>query len=600
MNKILFFVLLCSILPFFSAFVETSSNGSFLPFAFGERFYDYEKIINPDGSITQTLGLTPWIEDGGEYVPFVFSDQENHLTVETEHGSVKLHKTSCAFEFYSNGRISEPVLDDEGNVIEWIHKQSLFIDSIVPLMADNGTMDFSIINSINNASCQPSWNGQELTAKKETSAGRLEYKYILNNGKWKTQLEATNLSSLTDKKFGFTQTIDLNKDTVKFGNQVRNIDNFDGMSFDRTFIENNESKLLDLFNGFYYDFDLAYDNLNQINVFDTGPNKSKLSFDFVYNTPVVLPNETLIIDPTFGNFDATAIYRSITDAQTGTSCATATSIDSSNLNVVTLSGSATNSVCRVFSAEFNISNLPTTADITDVDFIYDITSVSNPINCDFWSMEGQPSTLTASQMWDDVLDGTEYVDNDATCTTTGSKTVDLGTNGDAELQQRLDASDNWFAIGFRFDNMVRDAPFHQIIASAETLTVTYNIPPDPPGTFFGNAFDWYGVDMTWINGTLNGDTHQGYLVQRYNATSTTWVQLTNTTNQYYVDSNPILDQNTTKYRIYDDGVLGTGCYSFLMNGTLSTNLVSYYPLCYTLNNNGLIDDVGEVLGFNSN
>lgn len=209
-----------------------------------------------------------------------------NITVETQYGSVVLNKQYCAFSFYPKGFIQPG-------------QQPLFTDSIVAKRAPSGTENWQAVNSVNNAACEATLDGSTLSAKKQAAAGILDYRYIFTGTSWKTELAATNLSSLTDQKFGFTQTIDMNRDHILFGGQERNLDNFNATTFNRTWLENNESKVLDFLNGVNFDFDLAFDNLSSVTVYDTGPDSSKLAFNFLHDAQVLPSGETFIIDPVF-------------------------------------------------------------------------------------------------------------------------------------------------------------------------------------------------------------------------------------------------------------------------------------------------------------
>lgn len=250
------------------------------------QFTDKETIINND-IITTKLTIINYerIYDNG-FKDFIFIDNQNNLQVETMAGTLTLDKNSCGFSFYDGGYIEN-------------NPDPLFTDSIIPFNKIVDSNDWDEINQISSASCETYWTGSELVAKRYASnVGFMEYKYILIDGVWKTQLEATNLTSLTDRVFGFDQTIDLNTDLISFGNVTRNLDNFDGQTFNRNFLVNNQGNILDFMNGFSFDFDLGFDNLDSITITDTGENSSKLTFHYTNNNDILNPNETLVIDPT--------------------------------------------------------------------------------------------------------------------------------------------------------------------------------------------------------------------------------------------------------------------------------------------------------------
>jgi hypothetical protein len=586
MNKIFFYLLISSGLLFlgygitdpFDQFPQTVFE-QYLKSAFAEtsyRGYDYLLEMNQDGSYTRTLGLSPYILNPltNSYEPFVFNSTTN--TVNTEHGSIRLNQ-DCTYSYFPKGFVFE-------------NSTALFVDRIIAKYADISDLNsWTYPNGLNNQSCTNSWNGEQFnTSKLNSNIGLLEYKYVLSDGKWKTQLEATNLSVQTTKAFGFDQIIDLNRDTIKFGGQVRNLDNFDGVTFDRQFIENNKAKFLDLMNGFYFDFDLGYNYLYSIKVVDTGADKSRLIFDF--RTDVSLaPNETLVIDPTFGAISG-SIYSVETSASTGATCAAASTAGTSGL--LTVGDSATSETCTRVAFEFDISNVPTVAQITDVDIGFTVASATNARNSTYNQIVSQPSLASATTRWDDIGDGTSYVSNDSTSATNGAKTLDLGTSADTDMQSALDADRDWFAVGIKTHNESRDASDHEVTLSVPTLTLTYNLPPDPPKQFAATVYPSTGVRFTWSAGETNGDTHQSYEVERYSAS---WSELTSTTSTNFIDSEPLV-ASTAKYRIWDTGSLGRTCSQFAMNATITDNLVSHFPFCYTTNDNGIQDNDGSVTG----
>lgn len=221
-------------------------------------------------------------------VNYIFSDQNNKLKVKTTHGNIALDKTTCSFSALASN----------------LNETVIFTDSIIARQAVNGTDNWQKLDQINNAACIPSWNGSVLSATKTKSGlGTLIYRYIDTGTDWKTELEVINLSNFTNRKFGFTQTMDIKKDFMKFGNNSVNLDNFNGTTFNRTWLKNHESKVLDFLNGINFDFDLAYDNLWAVSVYDTGPNSSKISFDYTRNAQIIMPNQILTYDPTL-NFDS--------------------------------------------------------------------------------------------------------------------------------------------------------------------------------------------------------------------------------------------------------------------------------------------------------
>ena len=494
----------------------------------GETFLD---VTNPDGSHTQTLGLTPWILNGESYQPFIFTDGTTK-TVETGYGSVKLNPDG-SYSFYKDGKIAE---------------SELFTDKILAKYADVSNLNsWTYPNSVNNDTPEISWNGTTLTSTKSAAIGLLEYKYVNNDGEWKTQLEATNLSALTDKAFGFDQIIDLNRDSIMFNGIQRNLDNFNNTTFDKTWLTNNKAKVLDFLNGVNFDFDLGFDNLYSVTVIDTGPNKSRLIFDYRTSVPL-LPNETLIIDPTYSSNNPTVDGTVLSTASIAATCTTTGSslVTGSAVIAMYLPIAANNDQCYRAYSEWDISSIPSSSTVTDSDVEYDVATIyaGGAENCDYVAMTARPSTDTADQVWDSITSDTIMVANDATCTTTGdNKSEDLGALGDTYFTNQL--ASGWAAVGFKQTTESRGAANEGLeIASEEdagatpkpTLTLTYTTgsPPNPVTSMTYANLTANTVEIIWAApNSFGSGTFQNYTA---NSTTPHGAPLTfvgNTTSLFY-------------------------------------------------------------------
>src|SRR3972149_4215643 len=430
--KYLFFLLIF-LIPVGIASAETGKN--------------FDTVENQDGSITWT-SHTERILNGNSWVDYITTNNANYISIETAYGSVKLDKTTCEFSFYTSGIIGG--------------KQPILVDSIKAQRATFGTESWIDISQINTAACLASVSGNTLTATKSHTVGLMEYKYIFTGSSWKTQLEATNLSALIDQKFGFNQTFNLNSDTINYGGSQKNLDNFDGQSFGRTFLENNQAKVIDLLNGHKFDFDLGFANLESVSIMNTGLDKSRLIFTYTHNANILLPNQKKIIDPTFTSNNP-ALDGYLHDTNNNNLCDGGTitrDIVGAILFVIRYDSGVADDCYRSF-IEWDISSIPNNAVITDTDFKFDIQTVTNPLNCDYMPiMTASPTLATDANLWTDIGDGTAYVNNDATCTTAANnKSIDLGTQGDADVTTRL--QNNWFAIGLKHDDEVLNAVTHE-------------------------------------------------------------------------------------------------------------------------------------------
>lgn len=425
-------------LLFLLPFVLVASLGIYQD-VFATTGYDYFDVTNPDGSHTWS-SHEPYILDNGVYVPFINSGLQTRTDLATV------------------------ILNSDGSYT-WSGK---FTDHIIAKYADVSNLNsWTYPNTLNNDVPDVSWNGNSFTSTKiKSGIGHLDYKYILNKGEWKTQLEATNLSGLTTKAFGFDQIIDLQSDTISFGGIERNLDDFNGTVFLKPWLDNNKGKVLDLLNGVNFDFDLGYENLYSVTVYDTGINSSRLVFDYRTSTPL-LPNETLVIDPEFGytagDSDNQSLYSTAVCATFNTNSVGETAVGSTGAN------------CFLKYAFWNTTIIPDTAVITNSSLIIQVTQNTNSPTIDIVALKNDPSTVTDSQNWDNIRNnattyssfvgtGIAYVD------------LDLGTTADTHATQHL--SENYFAVGFRKNPELMENKNLGIHNTNSQLRLTYAVPPD--------------------------------------------------------------------------------------------------------------------------
>jgi hypothetical protein len=108
--------------------------------------------------------------------------------------------------------------------------------------------------------------------------------------------------------------------------------------------------------------------------------------------------------------------------------------------------------CYVPVWDFDVSEIPDNAIITDVDFIVDVVQhQSNDGNfaCDFREVNANISKSLDSSLWDKITTDSNaeiYISNDKICTGTAiSHNYDLGKNADMNLQEDLN-DDEKFTI----------------------------------------------------------------------------------------------------------------------------------------------------------
>jgi len=254
--------------------------------------------------------------------------------------------------------------------------------------------------------------------------------------------------------------------------------------------------------------DYVLDTKNRVhNTLKSTDDKTQ-DYVFVYEGELLSKNDKLIIDPTFtgiATFDGGIEDRGANDV-----CDTnGTIIDNSGTSPNTVG--TLNSVsadCTRGYLEFDTSSIPDyITTITNSSLQFQITAVTSPRNWDIKNMSAQPSTQTAAQKFTDAGDGTTYVNTAVVLTTGNFKDVDLGTNSDSDIQNRLTA--NWMGYGLVTDSEAgagTEDHFSQMASIEDagatpkpTLTVTYT-------TSLNAVTDLYAFLITGDSVTLDWTT----------------------------------------------------------------------------------------------
>jgi hypothetical protein len=127
---------------------------------------------------------------------------------------------------------------------------------------------------------------------------------------------------------------------------------------------------------------------------------------------------------------------------------------------------------------FDISTIPDSATITNVDFSFNVYSVL-VANIDINSLEGEVLQIDQN-LFSDIGDGTTFVSNDNAFFSTGWKTRDLGTSADSDLQAEL-ALDNSWGVGMKRTSESGTYDYGEIWTSeiqpfSPSISVTYTLP----------------------------------------------------------------------------------------------------------------------------
>lgn len=461
--------------------------GISIPPVFAEelyRGYNYQDITHDDEiTHTWTGGLSPWIptnevDDKGRtvYKHYYVSDQPTYVAVQNGEASFVFDKTTCSAKIYKGG-----LINDSNAFI-------LGSDSYVPKSSVDGSGVWNIVTSVNNAQCVTTIEETEtsikVTGTKSSSAGVFKISYMKEDGKpLKTILEATNLTALTDRRFGVTQTQSIPQ-IITWAGEQRDLANYVGQTFDRTWLENNQNKLSNLFiyNGIKFDVIDAWNNLDSITINSVSNGMASVSFNYLRNTPILLPNETLVIDPTYSQSASYVV--DVEDEGNTNVCNAGTTKYTAQLYAGLVYDTGDTSDCARGAVRFDTSTIPDAATVQSVSFITDVSIVTNARNCDITDYgTTDPETDSAADVFTNIGAGTVLVNNNTYCTATGDNiTVALGATAATNLQNQLGI--DRYTLGLKMDNETLDASIHRarldISGSAipyPTLEVLYNQSP---------------------------------------------------------------------------------------------------------------------------
>lgn len=319
--------------------------------------------------------------------------------------------------------------------------------------------------------------------------------------------------------------------------------------------------------------------------------QNKTIVDFTHSKGKLGIGESLIVDPVFGYTSAT-ITRVYTNTGSGTSCPGVASQNNGGFYMQRPTSGATGDRCYVSLPYWDISSISDSATIDDVTVRYDVNSLTGNVACDWRSIEGTVSTETATNNWNDALDGTLYVNGDSNCSSTGTNyTLDLGSSADSDLES--DLADDEFGLGVSYDSMTRDGNAQILDGGIDLeLQVTYTTgvySPGPPTSPSGTGLP-YMNNFTW--NTNNATGVEGYAI--WNSTDNiTWSWLDNTANftgseGFYIHGG-LYPSESNYYK--------TSAFS-INNGTNSTTTQitsDYYPDAPTISTNTVSENQIDVI-----
>lgn len=425
-----------------------------------ERGRDYEIIKNPDGSFTyRTGGVSLWTYDGEleKYVPHKIKNQMPGY-VEVQSGMIGWRIEPDRATITDSDVTYDKVIESWTFKVGEHYLEKMFLNQTV-----SENIEGVFVTNI-------------YVADYSGDIVYLEITYAVYDGRPSERIvtiDGISDPSEVEMIRDWVPVIDI--ESIRSGSEVydRVTDSIESISKDygveKSFQVTDSDDSLVV-------YERLYSSIDKISKVDYSENLIRFTYNNFTENPVVL------IDDTFSSNNPTEDGYVRSNAQSGTSCGSTgsdKSTGSSDLDLIVWSENVNLQCARAY-IEWDISSIPDTADVFDVDFKFAIEQADNPRNCDFMPMEAKPSTSSVSSIWTDIGNGTAYASNNNLCTTISSdNSVDLGSSANSDLQDNL--ADDYFAIGLKMTSETRDGS-HRIISfwSEEgsgqpdpTLEVTY-------------------------------------------------------------------------------------------------------------------------------
>lgn len=440
--------------------------------------YDIEQI---DGNVFRWTSHPDRIWDGSQWKNYVYSETEGYIRFESAGISFEFYKDTCDFKLYEVGLIgiTPPTIDS--------FSHALTIDSVPEVLP----------------SCSAIYttgpDGMQITAERGIFKTIYDIDYV-KGLEWFHEVENdkgrdvdiliidTCLNCIGEKE---TDQI------IRFGNYM-------------------------------------LDTKNDVHgtVSDTRADKDNYIIEY---EKIISNGEKLIIDPTFSYTSGTK-YTPRTQNDVGAACPTVGTTTLSSTHWIYKSDSASSSRCWRQSAEWNIAGIPDTADVDSIKLRLTTSGVTNmgTETCDFNSIESQPSTLSTSDLWDDIGDGTTFLASDTSCRINQTYEKTLPVSAISDLETNLSGAINWWGIGILLTDETRDASDHGVKFDNIELEVIYDQGvwnPGPPilPTVTNNLVNQ--INVTWTPDNATGVT--GYALWNNSANSPNdweWDWLANTAN----------------------------------------------------------------------
>lgn len=507
------------------------------------RFKDRLVEHFPDGIVRETFGMTPYVQDGNEWIDRKIANNGTHFNVYSEMGSFSFNKADCTITQYAKGfnPITGTAQRDDIIIGDWFWTIARKNGGAAWQVID--PMIFSCsINTFQNST------GKYLEMTRSHASGSyLKVTLAAPNGEPVEDFAELymNVPAWSGNKFAFVLWAkDVNTDTLTFRNGTT-IQIPDGVTYvNKSQLTVNSINIIKDGNAFYFDWKKAITEFKTLLLNKTGANLD-VQFGFNDSPKTLNTGQKMFLDPTYGYTTGT-LYTAASSGALGAACPGGP-FASPNDGIAQVPRSTDSSTCRRNLAQWDVSTIPDGVTVTAMLVRYDNTLSGTARNCDMKSIEFKPSTATAITRFYDSNNGTTFISNDNSCTTTGNDKVEtLPSTAYTDLESKLSA--DWWAISLLHTNQARDASAYEFTASNMELQVTYQVgAPDPINDLAVSDFDADSVDLTYSEPGLNGGTLQVY---QFNYTTPCGTPLT------------ALPNGTTATTHTVSGLTANTCYSF--------------------------------------
>ena len=362
---------------------------------------------NTDGTFTYTTHH-PYVPDSmGNWVPYIEFEDQDHVQVMIGGGKIVIDKNECAATYF----------DVKDNII-------LKSEAYTVRTAIVETDDWSAL-PVNNQGCiVVTAQGEDLedtlvTLTKVDNEGQFDLEYKINPEQIKTTAKYTNLF-YTNNKFAFTQSVQLVDPVVKLNSGEYDISQMVGMNFDHATLVDNMDIALEA-KQLFFGAGLGFDQLWNVNISEN----NQINLDYAAQDDIAIAiGETIELDPfwimksgdNYGNNTharewsvglTTSAYPNTGSPPDRLGCGGRLSLHTNGGNLGDEGvGDGTNvyyprnyigpwyswNGCRVATANWDITAIPTTAEIKDVNMhlMVNTSSAASTGTCEFNQITQRP------------------------------------------------------------------------------------------------------------------------------------------------------------------------------------------------------------------